>query len=138
MRQIQPYALWLGHEGDARDLRHLLSMGLTALVDLALNEPPATLTRELTYCRFPLLDGTGNPGWLIRLAVETTAALVRAQVPTLVFCSNGMSRAPVVVAAALAQVTRQTLDESLVTLAHGGPSDISPGLWEEVVASLTA
>ena len=136
MRQIHPYSLWIGHEGDAHDLRHLLSMGLAALVDLALNELPAKITRELTYCRFPLLDSNGNPPWLIRLAVATTAELIRAGVPTLLFCSNGISRSPVVAAAALSRVTGKALDDCLVMLAHEGPADVSPGLWEEVVASL--
>ena len=28
------------------------------MVDLALNEPPAVVPRELVYCRFPLGDGS--------------------------------------------------------------------------------
>jgi hypothetical protein len=47
------------------------------------------LTRELVYCRFPLVDGAGNPPWLLRAAVETVAGFVRAGVPTLVFCGPG-------------------------------------------------
>ncbi len=61
MRQIPPYSLWLGHAGHVRDLRTVLAAGIVALVDLALDEPPASLTRELVYCRFPLVDGPGNP-----------------------------------------------------------------------------
>ena len=56
MRQVPGYQLWLGHVGDARDLRTVISTGIMALVDLAVNEPPATVTRDLVYCRFPLLD----------------------------------------------------------------------------------
>src|SRR5262249_26770590 len=74
------------------------------LIDLALEEPPVPLTRELVYCRFPLLDGAGNSPWLLRAALDTTAALLASRVPTLVFCGAGMSRSPAVAAAALAIV----------------------------------
>jgi hypothetical protein len=73
MRQVPGYALWLEHVGDARDLRTVLSTGILAVVDLALNEPPATVTRELAYCRFPLLDGSGNAPWLVRAAAKKLA-----------------------------------------------------------------
>src|SRR5207244_524756 len=90
MRQLSGLPLWLGHVGDARDLRAVLSAGILAVVDLALNEPPVRITRELVYCRFPLLDGMGNPPWLVRAAVDTVARLLRAGTPTLVYCSGGM------------------------------------------------
>ncbi len=135
MRQIQPHSLWLGHVGDARDLRRVLSLGITALVDLALNEPPVTVTRELVYCRFPLLDGLGNPQWLLRLAVETTSTFLRAGTPTLVFCSGGMSRSPTVVAAALALVSGRTPDQCLAEVTQAAPADVSLALWQEVLAA---
>jgi protein-tyrosine phosphatase len=134
MRQITDVPLWLGHVGDARDLRTLLSTGILAVVDLALNEPPATVTRELVYCRFPLLDGSGNPPWLLRAAVDCIAGLIRSQTPTLVFCSSGMSRSPAVTAAAIARVQGCSPAEALVWLSQSGPSDVSPGLWSEVQA----
>src|SRR4051794_38928813 len=68
VRRVPGYTLWLGHVGDARDLSGLLSAGITAVVDLALNEAPVPLARELVYCRFPLIDGGGNPRWLLRTA----------------------------------------------------------------------
>ena len=78
MRQIPGYSLWLGHVGDVRDLRGIHTAGILAIVDLAMNETPATVTRELAYCRFPLIDGSGNPRWLLRAAVETVACLLRS------------------------------------------------------------
>ena len=42
MRRIPEYSLWLGHEGDLRDLDGLLSTGVLAVVDLALEEPPVS------------------------------------------------------------------------------------------------
>jgi hypothetical protein len=61
MRSAAGFPLWIGHVGDVRDPRSLFSTGTLAVIDLALNEPPASLPRELVYCRFPLIDGAGNP-----------------------------------------------------------------------------
>src|SRR5262245_15566735 len=102
MRRVASYSLWLGNVGDTRDLRKILDAGIAALVDLALEEPPAKITRELVYCRFPLVDGGGNSPWLLRAAVETTAGFVRSRTPTLVYCGAGMSRSLIIAAAALA------------------------------------
>ena len=100
MRKIEPYSLWVGNVGDVWDLRRVHEEGIAALVDLAVNEPPAKVTRELVYCRFPLVDGLGNATWLLRTAIETTAALVARRVPTLVYCSAGLSRSRLIAAAA--------------------------------------
>src|SRR5262249_50717411 len=133
MRQILPYKLWLGHAGDGRNLRGLLAAGIAALVDLAQEEPPAPLVRELVYCRFPLIDGAGNPPWLLRAAVGMTAGLLRARVPTLVACGAGMSRSPAVVAAALALVQSRSAGECLLEISRSGPCDVVAGLWQEVL-----
>jgi hypothetical protein len=136
MRELQPYSLWLGHAGDARDLRGLSAAGIVALVDLALNEPANIVPRELVYCRFPLVDGSGNPAWLLRAAVETTASFVRASLPTLVFCSAGMSRSPGVAAAAISRVSGRAPDLCLAEIAGSGSADVSPALWREIKAVL--
>jgi hypothetical protein len=125
-------SLWLGNVGDVRDLRRVLSAGITALVDLAVNEAPLTTTRDLVYCRFPLIDGAGNDPWLLRMALETTANLIRSRVPTLVFCGAGMSRSPAIAAGAMALAGHMSLEESLALITRGGPCDLSPALWDEV------
>ncbi len=61
MRRVPGYPLWLGHVGDVRNLTGIHAVGILALIDLAMDEPPAMVTRELVYCRFPLIDGPGNP-----------------------------------------------------------------------------
>jgi len=134
MRRIEGYSLWLGHAGDVRDPRGVLAAGILAVVDLALNEAPALLPRELAYCRFPLLDGPGNPPWLLRSAVETVANLLRSGTPSLVCCGAGMSRSPCIAAAAVALVRGLTAEEGLTLVLRSGPSDVSPGLWSEVRA----
>lgn len=132
MRQVLPYALWIGHAGDARDLRKVLDLEIAALVDLALIEKPAAISRELVYCRFPLLDGTGNAPWLLRAAVVTTASLLGSGVSTLVCCSAGMSRSVSIAAAALAVVEQRPPADCLMQVVGTGAADVSPGLWNEV------
>ena len=134
MRQIAGRALWVGHLGDTRHPRALLDAGIGAVVELADSEPLATLPRELIRCRFPLSDGGGNPPWLVRLALESVAALVRAGVPTLVCCGGGMSRSVCVAAGGLALAEGQPLREALAMVTREGPADVSPGLLAGVQA----
>ena len=133
MRHIPDYSLWLGHAGDARDKHELLRLGIGAVVDLAVEEPPAVAGHETVYCRFPLNDGTENPPWLLRAAIDTTANLLREKVPTLVCCSAGISRAPAIAAAALVKLGRPTLQDALLYLADYGQFDVSAGLLQDVV-----
>lgn len=137
MRRIPGYSLWLGHVGDVRDLHSVLPAGIIAVVDLALNEPPASITRELVYCRFPLLDGPGNPPWLLGTAVEAIVSLLESNTPTLVYCGAGMSRSPAAVAAALSRITRQSPDKCLADITVSGAVDITPGLWYELSTFMT-
>ena len=132
MRQIPGYPLWLGHVGDARNLPSLHAAGILAVVDLAIDEPPASLTRELVYCRFPLVNGTGNPLWLIRAAVETVACLLRCDTPTLVSCGAGLSRSPCIAAAAIARLRGCSPAEGLSVVLQSTGADVAPGLWAEV------
>ncbi len=132
MHQIPGYSLWLGHVGDVRDLQGIHAAGIRALVDLALNEPPATVSRELVYCRFPLIDGTGNPRWLLRAAIQTVAVLLRCDTPTLVYCGAGLSRSPCIAGAAIAQVRGCPAAEGLIIALQSAAADVSPGLWAEV------
>jgi hypothetical protein len=136
MRPVAATSLWLGHVGDIQDLHAVLAAGILAVVDLALNEPPDTVTRELVYCRFPLVDGIGNPPWLLRAAVDCVAGLLLSRTPSLVYCSNGMSRSPIIAAAAIARVRGCSPAEALALVAEPGPADVSPGLWAEVQAVL--
>ena len=133
MRKLPDYPLWLGHVGDARDLRGILDAGIRAVVDLAMNEPPLTVPRELVYLRYPLVDNAGNPPWLLRSAIEAVAGLLRSETSTLLFCSQGLSRTPCIAAAALAKLRSCSLPEALALVAQAGPADVSSSLWNEVV-----
>jgi hypothetical protein len=134
MRRIGESSIWIGHVGHASDVRLVRGAGIEALVHLALNEAPVVCAREMVSVRVPLVDGAGNPPALLRLAVQVVAGLMREGVPTLVFCGAGMSRSPAVVAAAMARVTGRAADECLCEVFAGGPADVSPMLWGDLVA----
>ena len=134
MRRISDTSLWLGHLGDSRDLRALLDKNVVALVDLALEAPVAPVTRELVYLRFPIVDGEGNPPWLLRAAVEAVAGLVRADVTAMVCCGAGMSRSPAIAAAGLALARGWDAHDALVRVTGDAPHDVTPALWRDVLA----
>ncbi len=132
MVQIQPHPLWIGNAGDARAFRELFDIGIGAVVQLAVEEPPLAPPRELVLCRFPLVDGTGNDAAMLVLAVDTVASLIRGGMRTLVCCGAGMSRSPAIAAAALAKVSGQSPSESLKVVAEHHGVDVHPGLWDDV------
>ena len=128
MHGIEPHAIWTGHAGDGRNFRAMLDLGIEALVQLALEEPPVSPPRELLYFRFPLLDGAGNREAVLDLAISTVCSLVQARIPTLVCCGAGMSRSVAITAAALMKLGVGDLQ----TAVSGRPADISPALWAEI------
>jgi hypothetical protein len=138
MTQIQPYPLWIGHKGEGSDFRALFGLGIKALIDVALEEPAVQTPRELIYGRFPLLDGSGNRGELLFLAISTVATLVKMHVPVLIICGGGVSRSPAVAAAALALVERESPETCLQRVVNQHASDLSPGLWNEIVGVLSS
>jgi protein-tyrosine phosphatase len=132
MRQIPERTLWLGNAGDLRAPRNLLDQGIEAVIELADNEPSIVLPRELIHCRFPLSDGGENSSWLLRLACESVAALLRANVPTLVCCSNGLSRSVCIAAGGIALAEDHPLNESLSLVVNSGPADVSSELFNQL------
>ena len=136
MRQVPGRQLWLGNADDLRDARAVMNASIVAIVELADSEPFAVLPRELIRCRFPLSDGGDNPLWLLRLATQTVATLLRAGVPVLVCCSAGLSRSLCVAAGGVALAEGRSLSESLSVVAGCGPADVSPGLLVQLQQSL--
>src|SRR5690606_38022168 len=99
---------WIGHALDVRDPRQLFDNGITAVVDVAYEEPPALIPRQLTYCRFPLNDGGGNDPKTVLQLLLTTTDFIRMHTRAIIACSAGMSRSPTVAAFVLAHHLCQT------------------------------
>jgi protein-tyrosine phosphatase len=137
MNQIVPYLLRVGHNGDGEDFKVLFDKGVQAVVQLAWEEVPLLLPRELMLFRIPLVDGPGNRPESIRLAITTVAQLVREQISTLVCCGAGVSRAPALAAAGLAKFTGKPLSECLQLVTQHRHADVHPALYEHLEGILT-
>ena len=136
MRQIGERALWIGNAGSLQDARRILQTGIEAVVELADCEPFATLPRHLIRCRFPLSEGGENPPAVLRLAAETVAGLLRAEIPVLICCSAGLSRSVCMAAAGLVIAEGVSMKEAIAEIVDGHPADISPALFAELKAVL--
>lgn len=134
IREIPGELLLIGNALDARSQVPLFELQIAAVVDLAINEPPAVPPREIIYCRFPLVDGAENSPHRLEAAIRCVTMLLRERFRTLVACSAGMSRAPAIASAALALTSGRSLDACLAAVVAGSPSDLSPALWGEVNA----
>jgi hypothetical protein len=132
MREILPRRLWLGNAGDGRNPEPLLTAGITAVVNLAMEESSPTLPRAITYCHFPIVDGAQENLDVLRVAIRTLVFLLEDGIPTLVYCGAGMSRSPVIAAAAIAIVEGGNAADRLRQIVSGGPHDVSPRLWAAV------
>lgn len=132
MREIQSELLWTGNARDARDARGLIDGGISAIVDLAYEELPAQLPRQLVYCRFPIVDGAGNDPLLLRLALLTTVELLRSGTPAIVACSAGMSRSPMIAICALAVHVDQSPESVLAVVNEKSSFELHGDLWTDV------
>ncbi|MEO1998677.1 MAG: protein phosphatase [Planctomycetaceae bacterium] len=132
MHQIQPHLLWVGHAFDVREPRPVFDAEIAAVVDVAFEEPPAQLPRQLIYCRFPLNDGGGNDASVLLQAVQTIVDLIDSGTRTMVACSAGMSRSPTLAAFALAAHLNQTPADVLSRIADVKSLEVNGILWNDV------
>ncbi len=138
MDQVHPHLVWIGHAGDGRNHEAFLERGIRAVVQLALEEPPLAPPRDLVYLRFPLHDGGGNPRDVLEAAITAVAGLIALEVPTLICCAAGISRAPALTAAALARAGDDDPAACLALVLQSRRGDVSPRLWAEILEILEA
>lgn len=131
MHEIHRSLLWMGHALDVRDARRLFEAGIAAVVDVAWEEAPAQLPRQLIYCRFPLHDGGGNDAATLLQALQTTTDLLGSGTCTLVACSAGVSRSPVISAFALAAHLGQPPEDVIERIAALKPLEVHASLWRD-------
>jgi len=132
VHELHSNLLWLGHAFDIRKPRPLFDADITAVVDVAYEEPPANLPRQLSYLRFPLLDGGGNDPSLLILAVQSVVNLLHTDTRTIVACSAGMCRSPTIAAFALACHLGITPETALERIAAFKSLEIKSQLWNDV------
>ena len=132
MNQILPHPLWVGHAGDGRDVNALVDAGIELVVQLAIDEPPPMLPRELKFCRIPLHDGSENDPHDLQFAVDVIAGALARQVATLVCCSAGASRSPAVAACALSVFGSESQTSCLELVRQYHRTDVSPALWHDL------
>ncbi len=117
---------------DARNRASVLAFSIEAVVDLAIEELPSPISRELLYFRIPLIDGCGNSQAHLKLAIDTIRHLIASETPTLIACSAGLSRSPLLTAAAIAGIRHCSLNEALKAAVADAPSDVSTALLMEI------
>jgi len=128
IRNVLPDRLWIGNCADGRNVDGLLSLGIEAVIDLAAEERPALLPRDFFYFRIPLVDGGDNEDEKIRLAVETTRLSFKAALRTLICCSAGLSRSPLIAAAIVSCDKGDSIETLLQQIGQLGPLDPSSQL----------
>lgn len=132
MREIYADRLWTANAREARTPSDLFEAGIAAVVDVAYEESPAQLPRQLIHCRFPIVDGAGNDPTLLRLALLTTVELLKSGMPSIVACSAGMSRSPAIAICALAVYLAQSPDSVLASVNEKLSFELHGGLWTDV------
>jgi len=132
MRELSPERLWIGNAGDSRQPRILFETGIQAVVSVAMEEPIPQLPAQFIVVRIPLYDGEGNAAVTLRLAVDTVVALVESRTPTLLTCSAGLSRSPLVAAFALAKVTGTPPLELVRAWSQSARFDLHPLLLRDL------
>ncbi len=132
MRDVFDQRLYIGDAISARDLTRIYDYEFAAVVDLAANEPPAVLGRDIIYCRFPLSDDDSNDDAIIAAAIQCVRELFERRFKVLVACSVGMSRSPVIAAAALSISKGEPFSDTLIRITSKIPHDVSPALVTSV------
>jgi protein-tyrosine phosphatase len=103
------------------------------VLDLALEEVPFQWHREGIVLRVPITDGPGNEPESLRIAASTAAELLASNTPTLIACSAGLSRTPVIAAVGLAIHTGNAPLACLETIRRITHTDVSIALWQDAL-----
>jgi hypothetical protein len=131
--------LQVDNRSNARDLKYIYDNEFAAVVDLALDEPPAQLGRDIMYFRVPIVDGAGNSRASIETAILCVSTLLKNSQKTMVACSHGMSRSPVIAAAGMSLFLNEDPDICLSAVSKQRRLDVSPDLWlltKDILAEL--
>jgi len=137
MYEIHPNLLWIGHAFDVREPQGIFDNGISAVVDVAYEEPCAQLPRKLVYCRFPLNDGGENHPPTVVRTLETVVGLLRSNTKTLIACSAGMSRSPTIAAYSLAMYLDSTPADMIDMIGEIKSLELNSPFWLDVMEAYT-
>jgi protein-tyrosine phosphatase len=101
--------IFVGTESDANDESQLRTHGIDTVISLTHSEPK---TGDVTRVDAPMIDGPQNSYQAFADAVGTVVTHRDADQCVLIHCAAGSSRSPSVAAAAIMQLTENTLNES--------------------------
>ncbi len=133
MLNIPNSDIWLGNTSDLRDIRSVLKHGVTAIIDLAIEDPLPTIPRATTYCRFMITDdGENNPA-NIHAAILAASAFVSGGHVAAICCSAGLSRSPSIAAATMSYISGDSPTATLELVSAVKHIDVNPAFWNQVV-----
>ena len=98
---------------DARNVSQLHEKQIAAVVDISAEESVPRLTRDPIYLCRPIVDGIGNSEQMLSFLIHTVSNLIQNNIPTLMACSAGMSRSPVVAVTAYAYANLISIQEAV-------------------------
>lgn len=137
MIRVPESRLLLGTSEDLKDIRTVLGEGISAIIDLGIEEPVPLLPRATNYCRLTLSDDGENDPATVAAAIRMAATFLAGDHDVLICCHAGLSRSPSVAAAALAITRGQSASHALCMLGGLKRTDVSAAFWNQVVTVLS-
>ena len=132
MIEIPQTRLRLGASRDLLNISAVLGAGVTAIVDLGIEEPIPALPRQTNYCRFQITDDGSNSDKQLTAAITTIRSLLDADHVVLLCCAAGLSRSIAVAAVVLASLRGRRPDECLKEIGELKRTDVNPLLWNQI------
>lgn len=132
MIEVPQTRLRLGASRDLLNISAVFDAGITAIVDLGIEEPIPALPRQINYCRFQITDDANNSDKQLAAAITTIRSLLTADHIVLLCCAAGLSRSIAVASAVVASVRGCRPDECLKEIGELKHTDVNPLLWNQI------
>lgn len=130
--------IYIGDKQDAKDSENLSENNIDTVISLIdENIVDRNHLNQRCYRSFPLLDDGANPQEQIDAAIYNVAGEIESDSNFLVHCAAGVSRSPVILAAALALVENKSFEEALIYMKDNcSQVTIHPDLADQVRNSI--
>lgn len=134
MIRIANTNIHLGTAADLRDIRSVLNAGVTAIIDLAIEEPLPTIPRVTNYCRFVITDDGENDPGIIQTAIQTAFGFLSNGQTIAICCNAGLNRSPAIAAAVVSKINQCEPADALKLVGKTKHIDVNPALWRQIVS----